>query len=385
MKRCVETLGEVWKMRGSSLKPVCPAQPMTALPDASPVPLRDTLGRPLRNLRLSVTDRCNLRCSYCMPEPDYVWLPRSELLSFEELARVANIFCSLGVDRIRLTGGEPLLRHELPELVRRLAAQPGLQDLALTTNGVLLAQLALPLREAGLTRVTVSLDTLRPERFRALTRRDEHARVLAGIAAVRDLGWGGLKLDAVVMRGRNDDELLSLLAFAKEQGAELRFIEYMDVGGATRWRREDVVSRAEMLERIAAVQGLVEPLHENGASGLPAARGRAPAERFRLADGTTFGIIASTTAPFCRTCDRSRLTADGTWFLCLYARSGLNLRQALRGGASDETIAQLLRLAWKARADRGAEERLALQHREPLADVAELREDPRLEMHTRGG
>jgi len=358
---------------------------MIALPDASPAPLRDALGRPLRNLRLSVTDRCNLRCSYCMPEPDYVWLPRSELLSFEELTRVVSIFSSLGVDRIRLTGGEPLLRHELPELVRRLAAEPRLRDLALTTNGVLLSQLALPLRRAGLTRVTVSLDTLHPERFVALTRRDEHARVLAGIGAVRDLAWGGLKLDAVVMRGRNDDELLSLLAFAKEQAAELRFIEYMDVGGATRWRREDVVSRAEMLERIVAVHGPVEPLDEAGPGGLPAARGRAPAERFRLPDGTTFGIIASTTAPFCQTCDRSRLTADGTWFMCLYARSGLNLRQALRGGASDESIAQLLRFAWKARADRGAEQRLALQHRKPLVDVAELREDPRLEMHTRGG
>ncbi|MGO8969226.1 MAG: GTP 3',8-cyclase MoaA [Myxococcaceae bacterium] len=358
---------------------------MTPPTDASPEPLRDTFGRPLRNLRLSVTDRCNLRCSYCMPEPDYVWLPRSELLSFEELTRLVRIFCSLGVDRVRLTGGEPLLRHELPELVRRLAAESPLRDLALTTNGVLLGPLAAELREAGLTRVTVSLDTLRPDRFRALTRRDEHARVLAGIAAVRDLGWSGLKLDCVVMRGRNDDELLSLLAFAQESSAELRFIEYMDVGGATYWKREDVVSRAEILQRVAAGRGPVERLQENGADEPLAARGRAPAERFRLADGTTFGIIASTTAPFCRSCDRSRLTADGTWFLCLYARSGLNLRQALRGGASDEAVAHLIRLGWKGRTDRGAEQRLTLQRREPLADVAELRADPRLEMHTRGG
>jgi GTP 3',8-cyclase len=354
-------------------------------PDTSPVPLRDALGRPLRNLRLSVTDRCNLRCSYCMPEPDYVWLPRSELLTFEELTRLVRVFCSLGVDRVRLTGGEPLLRHELPELVRRLAAEPGLTDLALTTNGVLLADMAAPLRDAGLTRVTVSLDTLQAERFRALTRRDEHARVLAGIAAVRATGWKGLKLDAVVMRGRNDDELLSLLAYAKEQSAEVRFIEYMDVGGATRWRREDVVSRAEMLEHITQAHGPVEALVEDGPKDALAARGRAPAERFRLRDGTTFGIIASTTAPFCRTCDRSRITADGTWFLCLYARSGLNLRQALRGGASDEALGELVRLAWQRRSDRGAEQRLALLHRAPLADAAELRGDPRLEMHTRGG
>jgi GTP 3',8-cyclase len=358
---------------------------MSTPPDASPEPLRDALGRPLRNLRLSVTDRCNLRCSYCMPEPDYVWLPRSELLTFEEIARVVSIFCSLGVDKVRLTGGEPLLRHQLPELVRRLAAEPRLQDIALTTNGVLLGDLARPLREAGLHRVTVSLDTLHSDRFRALTRRDEHARVLAGIAEVCAAGFSGLKLDAVVMRGRNDDELLSLLAFAREQGAELRFIEYMDVGGATRWRREDVVSRAEMLERISAAHGPIEPFPEDGPAEARAMRGRAPAERFRLADGTVFGIIASTTAPFCKSCDRSRLTADGTWFLCLYARRGLNLRQALRGGASDEAVRDLLRLSWRARVDRGAEQRLALHHREPLADAAELREDPRLEMHTRGG
>lgn len=353
--------------------------------DVSAVALRDALGRPLRNLRLSVTDRCNLRCSYCMPEPDYVWLPRSELLSFEELARLVSVFCSLGVDRVRLTGGEPLLRHELPELVRRVALQPGLRDLALTTNGVLLAGMAAPLRAAGLGRVTVSLDTLSPERFRDLTRRDEHARVLAGIAAVRACGWKGLKLDTVVMRGRNDDELLSLLAYAKEQDAELRFIEYMDVGGATRWKREDVVSRAEMLERISTARGPVEALVEEELPQSLASHGRAPAERFRLADGTTFGIIASTTAPFCRSCDRSRVTADGTWFLCLYARSGLNLREALRGGASDEALADLIRLTWQRRTDRGAEQRLALLNRTPLADAAELRGDPRLEMHTRGG
>ena len=355
---------------------------MTPPSEAAAAPLRDTLGRPLRNLRLSVTDRCNLRCSYCMPEPDYLWLPRSQLLSFEEMERVVGIFCSLGVDRVRLTGGEPLLRHQLPELVRRLAAEPRLREIALTTNGVLLADLARPLREAGLSRVTVSLDTLQAERFQALTRRDEHARVLAGIAAVRAAGFDGLKLDAVVMRGRNDDELLALLGFAREQGAEIRFIEYMDVGGATRWQREDVVSRAEMLERISAVHGRVEPLVEDGPL---ASRGRAPAERFRLADGTVFGIIASTTAPFCATCDRSRLTADGTWYLCLYARTGLNLREALRGGASDAAIGDLLRFSWQHRADRGAEQRLALQDRQPLVDVAELREDPRLEMHTRGG
>jgi GTP 3',8-cyclase len=382
MKQCVGREAAVWQTPVGSHKPVPVLMPKA---DAPPEPLRDALGRPLRNLRLSVTDRCNLRCSYCMPEQDYVWLPRSELLSFEELARMVRVFCSLGVDRIRLTGGEPLLRQELPELVRRLAAEPGVRDLALTTNGVLLADMAVALRAAGLTRVTVSLDTLSPEKFRALTRRDEHHRVLAGIAAVRALAWDGLKLDAVVMRGRNDDELLPLLAFAKTQGAELRFIEYMDVGGATQWTREDVVSRQEMLERISAQHGPVEALLEDSAPDPLPWRGRAPAERFRLRDGTTFGIIASTTSPFCATCDRSRVTADGTWFLCLYARNGLNLRQALRGGASDEALAHLIRMAWQRRADRGAEQRLSLRNRAPLADAAELRQDPRLEMHTRGG
>jgi cyclic pyranopterin phosphate synthase len=379
MKRCVVNSPNVGKPTLPRLSLLSLLMPRT---DVAAEPLRDALGRPLRNLRLSVTDRCNLRCNYCMPESDYVWLPRSELLTFEELARVVGVFGSLGVDHVRLTGGEPLLRSGLPELVRSLASHPFLRDLALTTNGVLLKDMAAPLREAGLGRVTVSLDTLSPERFRALTRRDEHARVLAGIEAAREAGFTGLKLDTVVMRGRNDDELLSLLAYASKQGAELRFIEYMDVGGATQWTREDVVSRAEMLARITAAYGPVEALVED--SPLPL-RGRAPAERFRLQDGTTFGIIASTTAPFCKSCDRSRVTADGTWFLCLYARSGLNLRQALRGGASDEALADLIRLSWQRRADRGAEQRLALQRRTALADVAELREDPRLEMHTRGG
>ncbi|MGZ3446392.1 MAG: GTP 3',8-cyclase MoaA [Myxococcaceae bacterium] len=337
--------------------------------------LRDTLGRPLRSLRLSVTDRCNLRCAYCMPEPDYVWLPKKELLTFEELDRITGIFCSLGVDKVRLTGGEPLLRSEISTLVRALAARPSILDLAMTTNGVLLAERARELREAGLQRLTVSLDTLRPERFLALTRSDLHARVLAGIEAARAAGFP-LKLDTVVVRGTNDDEVLDLLGFARSIGAEIRFIEYMDVGGATRWTREQVVSRAELLAMVAGPLGPVEPVGTQGAD---------PAERFRIADGTTFGIIASTTTPFCRACDRSRLTADGTWYTCLYARSGANLRAALRSGASDADIASLLRVGWRARNDRGAEQRLELEQRGALATPPELRQDPRLEMHTRGG
>ncbi len=339
-------------------------------------PPSDVFGRPLRHLRISVTDRCNLRCAYCMPERDYVWLPRAELLSFEELERLVGIFCALGVDKVRLTGGEPLLRQDLARLVRRLAAQPGLRDLALTTNGVLLAERAQALREAGLHRITVSLDTLRPERFRELTRRDEHRRVLDGLDAARAAGFATLKLDAVLVRGTNDDEVLALLDHARSIGAEIRFIEYMDVGGATRWSAEQVVPRAEILAKVRAAHGPVESLGPEGA---------APAERFRLSDGTVFGIVASTTAPFCRTCDRSRLTADGTWFLCLYARNGTDLRSAIRKGASDAELAERIRAGWSRRIDRGAEQRLALRDRAALAGPAELRRDPRLEMHTRGG
>jgi GTP 3',8-cyclase len=200
--------------------------------------IRDTLDRPLRNLRLSVTDRCNLRCQYCMPEEEYVWLPRNDVLSFEEMAQLVDVFTDLGVDKVRLTGGEPLLRRDLDQLVRLLAGNPRLRDLALTTNGVLLAEQGAALRAAGLHRVTVSLDTLRADRFRLLTRRDTHARVLEGIASVGQGGWPGLKLDTVVMRGVNDDELADLVEYAGSVGAEVRFIEYMDVGGATNWSME---------------------------------------------------------------------------------------------------------------------------------------------------
>lgn len=339
-------------------------------------PLLDQLGRPLRNLRISVTDRCNLRCQYCMPEEEYAWLPKPDVLSFEEIAQLARVFVGLGVDRIRLTGGEPLVRRDLPTLVELLASLPGVRDLALTTNGVRLAALAGELKRAGLHRITVSIDTLRPERFLALTRRDQHADVLAGIQAVRDAGFGQLKLDSVVIRGVNDDELIPLLEFARGLGAELRFIEYMDVGGATRWSMEKVFSRAEMLARIGEALGPVEPIVEESS---------APAERFRLPDGTTFGIIASTTQPFCRRCDRSRLTADGMWLLCLYATRGTNLRDALRAGATDAELAALIREVWRARHDRGAEKRLVLPARTPLASPLELKQNPHLEMHKRGG
>jgi len=339
-------------------------------------PLLDRLGRPLGSLRLSVTDRCNLRCSYCMPEDEYTWLPRESLLTFEELARLARIFASLGAHKVRLTGGEPLLRRDLHELVRMLAGEPAVHDLALTTNALLLSRQIEALAEAGLKRVTVSLDTLSPERFQSLARSPRHADVLDGIESARRLGLP-LKLNTVVMRGMNDDELVPLLRFAKQHDAEIRFIEYMDVGGATGWAERDVVSRREMLERIASELGVAEEITESDS--------RAPAERFRLPDGQTFGIIASTTTPFCRTCDRSRITADGTWFLCLYAVNGLDLRSPLRAGASDDELSELIARHWSARTDRGAEERLAGPHRAPLYQLKMLQADPHREMHTRGG
>lgn len=338
----------------------------------------DRFSRPLGSLRLSVTDRCNMRCGYCMPEEEYVWLPRASLLSFEELDRLAGIFIGLGASRVRLTGGEPLLRHDLPTLVRMLAFQPGLTDLALTTNGILLGTHGAALREAGLRRVTVSLDTLRADRMRAFARTDRFPDVLAGIEAARSLGFASIKLNSVILRGFNDDEVLDLLEFARDRGLELRYIEYMDVGGATRWRREDVVTRAELLETIQAQWGSAEPV---GDPDHP----NAPAERFRLSDGTTFGIIASVTAPFCGSCDRSRVTADGTWFTCLYGERGVDLRELLRGGADDAAIAARIASVWSTRTDRGAEQRLRLVERGALYQVEGLRQDPRREMHTRGG
>src|SRR5258705_354768 len=317
--------------------------------------VRDTLSRPLGSLRISVTDRCNLRCRYCMPEQEYVWLPKESILTFEEIARVARVFVSLGVSKLRLTGGEPLLRHDLPTLSALLAAIPGVHDLAMTTNGLLLAKQAEALHRAGLRRVTVSLDTLRPERMRELARSDRHADVLAGIQAARAAGFGRIKLNTVVIRGVNDDELTDLIEFGKAEGAEVRFIEYMDVGGATEWSAEQVVSQRDMLERLTRRYGPIATVESDDPS--------APAERFRVSDGTTFGIIASTTAPFCRSCDRSRLTADGTWFLCLYAERGVDLREPFRSDASDEELRGVITQAWTARTDRGAEERLAVARR----------------------
>jgi cyclic pyranopterin phosphate synthase len=311
-----------------------------------------------------------------MPEDEYLWLPREDVLAFEEITRLADLLAEVGVDRVRLTGGEPLLRRDVSDLVQRLAQRPWIRDLALTTNGVLLADAAVDLKRAGLHRLTVSLDTLKRDRFHRLTRMDMLDRVLAGIEASRRAGFTGLKLDTVVTRGDNDDELIDLIEFGRDVDAEVRFIEYMDVGGATKWRPDAVVSRNEMLARLEAHYGRISAVGEESS---------APAERFRLADGRTFGIIASTTQPFCRTCDRARLTADGVLLLCLYAQHGTDLRRPLRAGASHETLLRLIQAVWESRADRGAEERRAIRGRGAFIPLSVLKRDAHLEMHTRGG
>ncbi|MCA9002702.1 MAG: GTP 3',8-cyclase MoaA [Planctomycetes bacterium] len=345
------------------------------MPDL-PEPLRDTFGRALRNLRLSVTDRCNLRCQYCMPEKDYTWLPRKDRLSLEELAAIVQALVPLGLRQVRLTGGEPLLRRGLENLVQLLGEVQGLEDLALTTNGVLLEDQAQALFDAGLRRLTVSLDTLQPKRFLDSTRQDLLPRVLSGLERARSIGFQPIKLNCVLMRRGNDGELEGLLEFALERGFELRFIEYMDVGGAQNWRSELVVPRDEILRRIEARFGAFEPVETPE---------YVPARRWRLAQGGTFGIVASTTAPFCSACNRARITADGHLYTCLYGNEGLDLRGIMRGGDGVAGVVRAIQDRWRVRADRGAEIRLAESNRSALYPLEDLKQNPHLEMHTKGG
>lgn len=311
-----------------------------------------------------------------MPETEYTWLHNREILSFEEISALVDVFVALGVNKVRLTGGEPLLRRNLPTLVRFLADK-NLSELALTTNGVLLADAARPLKDAGLNRLTVSLDTLKRARFLQLTKRDGLEHVLHGIEAALREKFDVLKFDTVLIKGKNDDEIEALISFAQECDAEIRFIEYMDVGGATHWRIDDVVSGKELLERLRNLYGPLTALPE---------RGSAPAQRFRLPSGQHIGIIASTTQPFCNACDRARLTADGRLFTCLYAHDGVDLKTLLRQGASVAELKSTLTSIWSARGDRGAQARLELRHaRQPFASATELKTKPHWEMHTKGG
>lgn len=336
----------------------------------------DAFGRPLRKLRISVTDRCNLRCSYCMPRDEYPWLANRDLLDFSEIERLVRLLAALGVRHVRLTGGEPLLRKSLHSLVAHLRSIDGLRSVSLTTNGTLLGDAALALHAAGLGGLTVSLDSLRPERFAALTRHADLPQVLAGIDAALAAGFEGMKINTVVIRGFNDDELFDLVEAARARRLQPRFIEYMDVGGATNWRPELVLPRPELLARLERRYGPVTQL-EN--------RDGAPADRFALPDGFVIGIISSTSLPFCQKCDRARLTSDGQLLKCLYAQRGLDIRALLRGGQTDPEIGRRLAEEWRTRVDRGAEQRLAQPARGPWVAADALVRDPHLEMHNRGG
>ena len=313
--------------------------------------LTDTLNRPLHDLRISITDRCNFRCVYCMPKevfgPDYVFLHRDQILTFEEITRLAGIFVDHGVRKIRLTGGEPLVRRDVPVLVGMLAKIPDL-DLTLTTNGALLAKQARLLKDAGLKRVTVSLDSLDDETFKAMNDVDFPVeKVLEGMDVAADVGLGPIKVNMVVKRSMNESSILPMARYFREKGYILRFIEYMDVGHSNGWRMDEVVPAAQIIKMIDAEMPL-EPLNPNYPGEV--------AERWRYKDGSgEIGIVASVTQAFCRTCTRARLTAEGKLFTCLFGIKGFDLRELLRTGASDQEISQAIARVWNKRTDRYSE------------------------------
>jgi cyclic pyranopterin phosphate synthase len=330
------------------------------------VSLADTLGRPIRDLRISVTDRCNFRCTYCMPKSvfgrDHPFLPKTALLTFEEIERVARAFVGLGVEKIRLTGGEPLLRKDVDVLVGMLSAIPGL-DLTLTTNGALLPRMAPALRAAGLTRITVSLDSLDDATFRAMNDVDFPVeRVLAGIEAAVDAGFGPIKVNMVVRRGTNDADVLPVARYFRGTGHVVRFIEFMDVGATNGWRLDDVVSAADIVRTIDAEF----PLEPVG----PSYRGEV-AQRWRYRDGAgEIGVIASVTQAFCRDCTRARLSADGKLYTCLFATSGFDLRELVRCGADDAELRAAISGVWRVRSDRYSELRSEETTRLPKVEMS---------------
>ena len=329
--------------------------------------LADALNRPLRDLRISVTDRCNFRCTYCMPAEifgeRYQFLPRSELLTFEEIARLVRLFARLGVHKVRLTGGEPLVRQQIERLVEQIAAVDGIDDVALTTNGFLLPQQAGALRAAGLRRVTISLDSLDEDVFRQMNGdRARLEQVLAGIDAARAAGFAPIKINAVVQRGVNDHTLVDLARFGKDNGYIVRFIEFMDVGTRNGWAMEHVVPAREIVSRIDAVLPL-EPVPPNYPGEV--------ARRYRFRDGPgEIGVIASVTQPFCGACTRLRLSPEGSLFTCLFGTAGTDLRAPLRAGASDDELEQIVRGVWRRRTDRYSEIRSSLT--EPRQQKVEM-------------
>ena len=298
--------------------------------------LIDSFGRHHDNLRISVTDRCNIRCFYCMPEENVKFEAREHVLSFEEIERFARIAAGLGVRKLRITGGEPLVRKNLATLIRKLIAIPGIEDLALTTNGVLLAQQAQELYDAGLRRINIHMDTLDRERFKQITRRDDLGRVLEGIEACRRIGYGPIKINAVAVKNLLEPDIVPLARFGRERGIEIRYIEFMPLDAQGLWLRDKVLSADEMLAMLAREIG---PLEE-----IPDQDPRAPATEYRFADGVgRVGFIASVTRPFCLNCNRLRLTADGHVRYCLFAIEETDVRGLIRGGASDEAIAEAVR------------------------------------------
>ena len=330
--------------------------------------LHDSLARPLRDLRLSVTDRCNFRCTYCMPKEvfgrGYEFLSKDAVLTFEEYARLARVFISLGVEKVRLTGGEPLLRRNLDRLVAQLAALDGLRDLTLTTNGSRLVEQAPALRAAGLRRLTVSVDSLDDATFRAMNDVDFPVhRVLRGIDAARAAGFAPIKINMVVKRGVNDHEIAAMAERFGGRDFILRFIEFMDVGNSNGWRLDDVVPAAEIIARLGEVTPL-EPLAPNYAGEV--------ARRFRQRDGGEIGVISSVTQPFCGDCTRARLAADGQLYTCLFASRGHDLRTPLRAGADDAELAAIIGAVWRAREDRYSEIRATVKPRAPKAEMSLL-------------
>ncbi|MPZ77092.1 MAG: GTP 3',8-cyclase MoaA [Deltaproteobacteria bacterium] len=312
--------------------------------------LLDALKRPIKDLRISVTDRCNFRCSYCMPLDEYEWINKKEILTFEEIAHLATLFVGLGVEKIRLTGGEPLVRQNLDKLVAKLSAIDGLQDLCLTTNGALLAEKVAALKAAGLKRVNISIDSLDPEKFTRITKRGDLSKVLEGIFAAKKYGLHPIKLNAVIEKGINQDDVLNLVEFSRDHGFAIRFIEYMDVGNSNSWTSEKLVSKKEIIETINSRY----PLKEVGR-----VQGSAPSVDYEFVDGCgDIGVIASVTEPFCPSCTRVRLTADGKLVTCLFSDVGHDVKVLLRGGASDKEITEFLTSIWRMRADRYSAERL---------------------------
>ena len=312
--------------------------------------LVDTLKRPVKDLRISVTDRCNFRCTYCMPLDEYEWINKKEILTFEEITRLAQLFVQLGVEKIRLTGGEPLVRHDLHLLIETLAPLNGLKDLCLTTNGALLAERILALKQAGLRRVNVSIDTLDAEKFRRMTKRGDLNKVLDGIFAAKAAGLAPIKLNAVVERGVNDDDILPLVEFCRANGFAMRFIEYMDVGNSNNWTSAKLVSKREILETIHARY----PLREIGRD-----QGSAPSVDYEFVDGRgDIGVIASVTEPFCSSCTRARVTADGKIVTCLFSNVGHDVKAKLRDGVSDAELSDFIASIWRQRSDRYSAERL---------------------------